>query len=330
MANEIQVKERGSIVEKTYLLSVNFGVMGNSRSVNSKVLNLSAEVNAKLLKINKTLLDSAELKAIGKADAQMRATIKDLCLPYDMGLDLIPRVSASYAAELLTAYKPERQALVDVFVSAYPSLKQQAEEKYTALAAEMSVPVEYLYNPRDYPPVDVVRGKFRFDWDFLSLSVPDEFKLAGKYEEANANLQAKVAIVTDEITVVMRQALLELVSHLKTQLEPNADGKPKRLFATAVTNVQDFLETFKARNITNDMELDSIAEQLKTIIHPGVNSDMLKKDEVFKTQIHDSMADIAGKLSSLVEVIPGRKFRGAQPVAATVESTPAESEAIAA
>jgi len=303
------IKDAASIVSKTVLLRTNFRKMGNERKVSTSIL--PAAVAAKLLKIHKQLLDSEELAAITKSDGQMRQTLANLCLPYDMGLALLPRVSVDKAYNLMTAYKDERSELVDTFITAYPSLIENARERCTALASELGVPFEYLWNPADYPSAQIVRGKFGFDWDFFSLEVPDALKLAGKYEEESAKLEAKIAVVSDEITIVMRQTLLELVSHLQTSLEPNADGKPKRLFSTAVTNIQDFLDTFKSRNITNDTELDSIAGELAKLIHPNVNADMLKKDESFKTTIHDGMAGIAGQLSKLVEVIPGRKFRGA-------------------
>ena len=45
-----------------------------------------------------------------------------------------------------------------------------------------------------------------------------------------------------------------------------------------------------------------------------MNTDMLKKDESYKGSIHDGMAEIADKLSKMVEVIPGRKFRDAVPI----------------
>ena len=304
------IKETGSIVDKTVLLRVNFRTMGNSRKVSSKVLTTAAV--SKLLKIQKTLLDSPELTAITKADNQMRQTLYALCVPYDMGLALLPRVLVNQARDLMVEYRDyTRVELVNAFVIAYPVLCENAKAKLQELATELEVPFEYLYNPNDYPHIDAVKMKFGFDWEFLALSIPDELKLAGKYEEESAKIQNKIAIVTDEITVIMRQTLLDLVAHLKDALEPNSDGKPKRLFATAVTNIQDFLDTFKARNITNDTDLDTIAGELGKLIHPNVNTDMLKKDDQFKGSVHDGLANIADKLTGLVEVIPGRKFRHA-------------------
>lgn len=313
------IKDRGTIVEKTVLFRVNFRVMGNSRKVDTKVL--KADANSKLLKIQKTLLESKELAAIIKADGQMRQDLYRLCLPYDMGIALLPRDLVNDVESRCDSYRSERKELVKAFIEVYPQKHQEMKEKLQILAAELNIPFDYLYNPKDYPDADYIAGKFGFDWDFFDLVVPDELKLAGKYEEKTAELNAKIANVSEEITLVMRQALLDLVSHLKTSLEPNADGKPKRLFATAVTNIQDFLDTLKARNITNDVELEKLAEETKKLIHPNLNADMLKKDEDLKNTVHDGMSDIASKLSQLVEVIPGRKFRGASsnPVEPTSE-----------
>ena len=61
----------GNITDKTMFLRVNFRVMGNVKKVaNNVVLNEQAqsEVSPGLLKVQKTLLDSPELRAIAKLD----------------------------------------------------------------------------------------------------------------------------------------------------------------------------------------------------------------------------------------------------------------------
>jgi hypothetical protein len=250
-----------------------------------------------------------------------------MCLPFDTGVDLLPRVSVEQAYLLMNEYKEEtRPALVETFIEAYPALIEAAKLKTQALASELGIEFVLLWNSSDYPAVPDVQKKFSFDWDFLSLTVPDALKMAGKFEEESAKLEAKIQNVSEEITAVMRESLLELVEHLKSSLETNADGKPKRLFNTAVTNIQDFLDSFKARNITNDTQLDAISEELKKIIHPNVNADMLKKDEQFKGTVHDSMAEISAKLAALVEVTPGRKFRAASGVSSPAPIPDASTE----
>jgi len=322
------IKQYGSIVEKTVLLRVSFRTIGNSRKVNTRsLLKLSPAANGALLKIQKTLFESKELQAITKADNELRATLHNMCVPYDMGLDLLPRQSVDNARAIMIEYRGTRKELVNVFVAAYPELQKATEDRCIILASELGIPVEYLYNPADYPPVEYVAGKFGFDWDFLELTVPDELKMSGKFQEASEELASKISNVTEEITLVMRQSLLELVTHLKQALEPSTDGKQKRLHATTVTNLQDFLATLPTRNITGDTELEKLAGEVSKLITPGVNTDILKKDEAFKASVIESMGNVAGELTKLVEIVPGRKFRGAgakpiTPVSTPVESTP--------
>ena len=307
--NNLGVKQGSSIIEKTVLVRISFGMLGNSRKVSSKVV--SANVNAAILKINKTLVESKELEVIRTSDNKMRQTLAAMCVPYDMGLQLLPRVSIEGARNLFLNYREERKGLVQTFVASYPALKQASRTQCESLAAELNIPVEYLWKDTDYPSADYIAGKFYFSWDFLSLTVPDELKMSGKFEEASNELQSKIASVSEEITAVMRESLLELVSHLKDSLEPNSDGKPKRLYATAVTNIQEFLASFPSRNITNDSELDALVAETQKLIHPGLSVDTLKKDESLKSQVHDSMAAITESLTKLVETVPGRKFRDA-------------------
>src|ERR1017187_3931144 len=137
MESSSGIKEYGSIVEKSVLLRINFRQMGNSKKVPSSVLNTSA--SAKLLKIQKTLLESKELEAIKTADGKMRQSLKALSLPYDMGLDLLPRTLVESAYELMKAYKDERGELVNTFIDAYPYLIDAAKSKMQELAVELGV-----------------------------------------------------------------------------------------------------------------------------------------------------------------------------------------------
>ena len=108
---DIQVNNQyQGIIDKTVLLRVNFRLMGNTRSVSTEILN--AVNAAKLLKIQKNLFESKELKAISKADGQMRQTLYDLCVPYDLGVALLPRDLIVTARAKMADYRETRSELV--------------------------------------------------------------------------------------------------------------------------------------------------------------------------------------------------------------------------
>ena len=307
-----QVINRSALIEKTVFLRTNFKVMGVSKKVSNTVLSngtvLSTDVKAKLLRVQKTLLESKELDAIKSADGAMRNWLYNICLPYDMGILLLSRELLDTVTDRLDAFTDERAGLVRTFVDAYPQLCIDARGQLENLASELHLSVELLYNPADYPSVDRVAALFGFEYQYFSFSIPDGLREEIR-ETETAKAQAKIEMAIEGITSALRESFLELVDHLKSALEPTADGKKKRLYATTVTNLQDFLDTFKARNVTNDAQLDALVAEVQSIIKPGVSSDILKKDESFASDVHRRMSDVSADLTKLVEVIPGRKFR---------------------
>lgn len=298
-----------SVTENAVFFRVNFGVMGNTRQVSNHDV-LKTEANTKLLKIQKTLLESPELEAIKKADGKLRVSLYDLCLPYvDMGIMLAPLGALDTLESMLAAYSESRAALVDEYVSMYPQRVTEAKEKTQALASELNIPFDVLWNEASYPSPDSVKAKFRLDWQYLNFMTPESLKSKGMYEQEKEKASAKMAQAAEEITLLMRQTLAELVNHLKTSLEPNSDGKPKRLFGSAVTNIQDFLKTFQARNITNDEQLDKMVKEVSALITPELHVDTIKNDESFKASILAGVGSLGSQLNDLVEEIPGRKFK---------------------
>lgn len=297
-----------TIVEKIVFLRVRFGVLGNARRV--PISTLTEGTNPDFLKLQKTLLESPELKAIATADGQMRTYLYNICLPYDMGVMILPRDLLETVNDRLVAFQDERNDLVNKFIEAYPVRVEEAKVKAQTFATERNIPLERIWRESDYKSQEHVRSEFVFDWRLMDFAVPKELPDALK-EQEQAKAVAQIEKAAEEITLLMRQSLLDLVEHLKVALEPAEDGKQKRLFSSTVTNIQDFVQTFKARNITNDVELESLVGEVSKLLHPGVNTDMIKKDETFKASIYSSMTDLTSKLADLTEVVPGRKFREA-------------------
>jgi hypothetical protein len=106
----------------------------------------------------------------------------------------------------------------------------------------------------------------------------------------------------------MRATVAEMVSHLKDRLTPDADGKPKRLHATAVSNLQQFLGTFDLRNVANDRELEREVTKLRELLS-DTNADELKKAPDWREAVRTDLEKIDTTLSGMVEHRPSRRFR---------------------
>jgi hypothetical protein len=306
-----QVKSHASIASNTVILKVSFGKFGNSRKLPISVIAGAESTDS--LKLQKTLLDSPELKAIENADVKMRMYLKSQCLPYEQGLDILPYgPDGTYLKrvhEQIMSYGAYRETLVDVFIEKYAIRIGEAKANAELLAERLQVPFSDVWKDSDFPSPQDARKEFYFTYGYHSFAVPPELVLAGVYDEAKTNAENKLQRATDNIVAIMRQGALELVQHLDTMLAPTEDGKKHRLHKTAVTNIADFVADFKARNIANDTELEAVMEKLGTMIQPGFDVDKLKDDTSYQSEFSMAIGSITSQLQELVEKVPGRKFK---------------------
>jgi hypothetical protein len=303
----ITVKDLHKITESTVFVTVRFGLMGNSKKVRAEsgdvsganTIGVNTDANLNLLRVQKTLLESKELEAIKTADGRLKTYLETVWLPYDMGIKLLPVGLLPTVEQRLQAYKLERQNLIEVFVSAYYDLCLTAKARLGS-----------LYNPLDYPSSESIRSRFRFDWQYVSLAIPEHLKgiSADLYKAEAIKAEAKFADAANDIFILMREDLLDKVTHLSQRLEPSPDGKVKKLHSTAVSALQDFLSTFQFRNIVDDKQLDAVCAKLKTLV-AGVSADGLRDNDTAKAALQAKLETVKGQLTKLVETVPGRKIR---------------------
>jgi hypothetical protein len=292
----MNVSDASELVNKTVFLKTRFGAMGNSRKVSGDVLDTDA--NKERLKVSKTLLDSPELDAIKKADGKMRQWLYNTCLPFDMGIMLLPIGLIETAEEKMKSYREERSKLVEEFLAVYPSLQDSAAQQLGS-----------LYNASDYPVAEEIRQKYTFEWQYTTFTVPGSLKniSAALFEAEKEKMQETIANATADITALMRETLHKLVGHLQERLAPGDEGKPKILKESAIKNLNEFLDTLDLRNVTGDKELAAQGARARALVN-GISAKSLKSNDELRSQILNGLDGIMDSLNDMVEVKPGRKF----------------------
>lgn len=84
--------------QTTLCLKVQFGTIGESRKISSA--NIEVDAGKRLIRVSKKLLDAAELKAIRRFDSQLRHSLYEICLPYDIGIRLVPYQAVDTVEEM--------------------------------------------------------------------------------------------------------------------------------------------------------------------------------------------------------------------------------------
>ena len=193
----LDIQEPGAdLARKTVFIKLHLGLLGNSRKVSSSQVEVDAD--KALIRVSKNLLDSPELQAIRSLDGDIRRYLYDTCLPFDVGIHLLPLGLIEAVDERLREFKAQRDELVEVFLLAYPRLCQEA-----------AVRLRTLYNPADYPPVDEVRACFTLSWQYISYGVPEQLgEISARIFETEREKAAEaMSQACDEIQQVMRASL---------------------------------------------------------------------------------------------------------------------------
>lgn len=287
-----------SLVSKTVFLRVRYGSIGNSRKVaGAEVLTTDADVS--LLRVSKTLLESTELEAIRQHDTKLRKWLGNTCLPYDIGILLLPVGLIQQAEVKLQEHKVERERLIEAFVAAYPQIKEEAQRQ-----------LKGLYHESEYPTVDEVKEKFRFEWQYINFGIPGQLQKINPelYRQEQEKAAAQLKEAANEVVAVMRGTLFDMVNHLKERLTPSADGKPKKLHESAIEKVKEFLNTFDLRNVTDDKQLEVEVQKVRALLG-GTTAATLRSSEEWREKMRKGMENVTESLGGMVEERTGRKFR---------------------
>lgn len=297
----LEVEESAQdLAQKTVCVKVHLGFLGNTRKVGASKVEVDAD--KELIRVTKVLIDSDELRMIRRLDGELRRYLYDICLPFEAGIHLLPLPLLETVDEKLQQFEQKRRDLVENFLSAYPVLCQEAAQR-----------LRTLYDPRDYPPIDFVRSRFAFTWQYVSFGVPGQLReISAKVFDTEREKAARMmSEASEEIQQVLRSALAELVHHLRERLTDDIDGKPKQLRESAVQKLRAFLDTFDFRNVTDDRELKEQVEQARALLD-GVNTDAIRNVDGLRVQIREGMAVIASRLDTMIVKRPSRKFRWAE------------------
>lgn len=294
------------IFAKAICLKLDMGCLGVSKKLGSTQIEVDADKNR--ISASKSILSSPQLDAIKREQALLSKTIRNICLPSILkaGVFLLPIASIADVDQILT----EAQAnilgiLVPAFLEAYPNLVE---------ADKLSL--RGTYNAADYPPISKVRDTFMVDWSYISFGVPPELSSIDSdlFIREQQKAAARMTQAANDIQDLLRAQMLGLVNHLAEQMTGvnSATGKPKVLKDAAVVNVSKFLESFRAKNITDDKELDALCNQAKDLLN-GVDPQALRDSITTREKVVVGFQSIKAELDKLMVDKPSRLIKFAEP-----------------
>jgi hypothetical protein len=248
------------------------------------------------LLLSKKLVDPAVLRApmrvIGRAKSYLRGRAISAHRVFGTRTYLVPSALTLEVDEALEALRRDLAAAVE-----------PVAVRWTEIVAEQAVTLGPLFRAADYKTADEVRAAFGIDWDYVRFDAPENLETVSRalFESSRDRWDRRFSAAYDEVRLVLRETLRQLVAEIARKLEPREDGRPPIIRPTLLAPLVDFLGTFDARNIADDGELAAVAERIRGLMQ-GVSLDALRGDDgqAFREAVRGSMQGVTEQLDGLV------------------------------
>jgi hypothetical protein len=255
--------------------------------------------DAKFLSAGKRLLDTSHpaYKAVTAIRGRLLAFWKSQSLPYpEPAIRLIRQDRIDDFAAQMQHFQVELAEAVETLDRHYNELKATARQRLGS-----------LFNAGDYP--ESLRGAFAVDFDFPSVEPPEYLQQLNPrlYEEECQRVQSRF----DEAVKLAEEAftteLAKLVSHLTERLSGQDDGKPKVFRDSALENLTDFFQRFRALNVRSSEQLDQLVAQAQRTIR-GIEPQALRDNAGLRQHVATEMSRVQSVLDGLLVDRPRRNI----------------------
>jgi hypothetical protein len=290
------VPAKPGLFDSALLLVISKKWIPTSKTVKATILSTTADM--RMISVQKKLYDSPELRKIWQLESQLDAFMKYRASPFPLqkGHFLVPADLYHDVENKLTEHLEKRNILIDEFVAAYQTSIDKAKE----LLGDQ-------FNEMDYPSSNRVKEMFDFKWNYLEFTVSDKLKELDKAvaEKKEQQWQSQIIQASEAAEKLLTEQMAELVNHLAGRLAPtgevNEDGSEKvKVFREkSFDKLKDFLSVLPARNLTQNKELDKLAQQVRDLIQ-GVNPTALKSNEALKSSVADGFKQVKESLASMI------------------------------
>src|SRR2546425_6514164 len=140
----------------------------------------------------------------------------------------------------------------------------------------------------DSPELDAIRRLGTCSWQYVSYGVPHQLREVSErmFQHEREKAAERMAEAYTEVRQVLRQAMVELVAHLRDRLTDQPDGTQQRLRESTVQKLREFLETFDFRNVTDDQELKEQVERARHLLS-GTTTDAIRNTGELRARVRE-------------------------------------------
>ena len=287
-----------NLLDNAVMIALSFKRFGNSKKLRTDSNGENGiqvrEVDPRVVRASKTLIESPEVQNIGKFDTGViRNYVVSQSVPSFAieGLHFCSKAIVKDIDAKLEELVAERSKLIDAAVATLPERILET--------AKLLGPA---FDQSDYPTVEAFRDSYEVSWRFLDLSVPDSLKDTAPeiYEEEKAKAESSVMNAVEQIKILLRGEFGDHVARFIDRLEGKREnGKVKIFRDSMVENLNQFLGSFNARNLTGDDGLADLVALVRDTMD-GLTADDLRTVDELRDNVLAACKEAQERLQQLV------------------------------
>ena len=159
-----------------------------------------------------------------------------------------------------------------------------------------------LFDANDYPSADKASAEFDMTYRYTSIATTPSMLqhiAADIYEQDLERTRKETEKELESFRSSLRVTLLEIVDNMrKTLMKP--DGE-KRVFGQRFfKRLDEFMEGFDTKNLSDAGELAAIVKQLKSVAN-GTDVTALKSDETLQGHLNEQLEGITHAMASMIQ-----------------------------
>lgn len=292
-----EVRDAKRVMDDVVVLDVTFHRPGISKQAD--LSRVATDSDKDMLNLTKNIVDAKEYSTVVRFadDVRMWLAKRSLPSPLKRGTYLVPVGSVEQVCQFLDQAEERYKAKAEEFLLVYP-------EK----VAEAKIKLGDQFNQDNYLPVEQLRASFWIERRLIDFFLPSEGKIGrALWEKEKQRAEETWSRAVETIQEALRTSFQTLVGHLAERLEPRPDGTRKVFRDTAIDNMLEFIDLFKARNVTGDAELEGLIIQASNVLK-GKKPEDIRKSDTVRGEIAGEMARVQKALDKLMDVAPRRRI----------------------
>ncbi len=230
----------------------------------------------------KTLLKSGALDCYRKNGDAARIFLYSRTMPWkDGGFRLMPSTMFDDVSVGMQKFGDKAEEFLEEFLNEYADAREKAK---TSLGT--------LFNVNDYPPVNVIRGKFAYSVSYEPVPEAGNW-LVDLEREQIEELSAKRAQDLENATAIAMRDLWVRLHQSVGHIHERLSDQDKTFRDSLVGNLEDLVDLLPKLNFTDDPDLNRMAAEAKLKLG-GHDTKALREDKKFRS-------DVAGEADKLMK-----------------------------